>query len=187
MDSIIFAGYLDDSSYNFIKGTIRSIPDYPKKGVIFRDITTLLKDKKAFSTCIEELASWAQKRDADCIVGIEARGFIIGGALAARLSLGFVPVRKKGKLPHKTIGKKYQLEYGEAEVEIHKDAIEKGNKVLIVDDLLATGGTARAVADLVESVGGRIVGFAFLIELTGLAGREKIKQYDVISLVKYLR
>jgi adenine phosphoribosyltransferase len=176
---------LDSSNYNLIKSSIRSIPDFPKKGVIFRDITTLLKNKRAFSTCIDEMSAWARGKNADFIVGIEARGFIIGGALAASLGVGFVPVRKKGKLPLKTISTKYQLEYGEEEIEMHEDAIEKGSRVIIVDDLLATGGTARAAADLVESSGGSVAGMAFVIELTYLAGREKIKQYDVLSLVEY--
>lgn len=176
---------MDAPDRDFIKGTVISIPDYPKKGVVFRDITTLLKDGKAFSACIDELADWARGKDADYIVGIEARGFIIGAALAVKLGLGFVPARKKGKLPRKTVGKKYQLEYGEEEIEIHKDAIEKDRGVIIADDLLATGGTARAVADLVESVGGRIAGLAFLIELPGLKGRERLKGYDVNSLLKY--
>ena len=176
---------MDAPDRDFIKGAIRTIPDYPKKGIMFRDITTLLKDGRAFSACIDELAIWAKGKDADYIVGIEARGFIIGAALAAKLGLGFVPARKKGKLPHKTISKKYKLEYGEEEIEIHMDAIEKGSSVIIADDLLATGGTARAVADLVESVGGRIAGMAFLIELTELNGREKLKGYDINSLLKY--
>jgi adenine phosphoribosyltransferase len=176
---------LNSTNYDSIKEYIRGIKDYPKKGILFRDITPLLKDGRAFSTCMDGMAEWAQARSADYILSIEARGFIIGAALAARLGLGFIPVRKKGRLPRKTVGKKYTIEYDEREMEMHEDAIEKGSRVLIVDDLLATGGTARAAADLVESVGGKVAGFAFIVELTDLKGRDKIKQYDVLSLVKY--
>jgi adenine phosphoribosyltransferase len=176
---------MNESEYNFIRENIRSIPDYPKKGVIFRDITPLLKNRKAFSMCIEELAERVRGKHIDYIVGAEARGFIIGAALALRLKLGFIPVRKKGKLPYKKISKKYELEYGEEEIEIHEDAIEKGDSVLIVDDLLATGGTAEAVGDLVESLGGRIVGFAFVIELADLNGRERLGGHEIVTLLKY--
>ena len=176
---------MDDVDYNYIKSTVRNIPDYPKKGIMFRDITTLLKDKRALSICIDELADWVREKDIDYLVGIEARGFIIGAALAVKLGVGFVPIRKKGKLPYQTICQKYQLEYGEDEMEIHKDAIEEGSNVVIVDDLLATGGTVRAAADLVEKVGGNVAGLAFVIELSELGGREKIKQYDTIALIKY--
>ena len=176
---------MDELDLNLISNKIRTIPDYPKKGVMFRDITTLLKDGRAFSMCIEEMAKWAKGKDAKYIVGIEARGFIIGAALAVKLGIGFVPIRKKGKLPYKTVSKRYQLEYGEDEIEMHKDAIERGSGVIIVDDLLATGGTARAVTDLVESVGGKILGIAFLIELKDLKGREKLKGYEIHSLLNY--
>jgi adenine phosphoribosyltransferase len=176
---------LNNSDYDLIKSHIKSVNDYPKKGIVFRDITPLLKDGKAFSACVEGIAEWAQGRGADYIVGIEARGFIIGSALAARLGLGFIPVRKKGKLPRKTVGKKYTIEYDEREMEMHEDAIEKGSMVLIADDLLATGGTARAAADLVEGLGGKVVGIAFVVELTDLKGRDAIGKYDVFSLIKY--
>ena len=176
---------MSNQNYDLIKERIASIKDYPEKGIIFRDITPMLKDGRAFSTCIDGIAEWADGRGADYIVSIEARGFIIGAALAARLGLGFIPVRKKGKLPRKTVGKKYTIEYAEREMEMHEDAIEKGKRVLIVDDLLATGGTARAAAELVESVGGKVAGIAFVVELTDLKGRDMIKQYDIFSLVKY--
>jgi adenine phosphoribosyltransferase len=178
-------GSLNNLNYDLIRGSIKSVNDYPKKGIVFRDITPLLKDSRAFSTCIDGMAEWADGKGADYIVSIEARGFIIGAALAARLGLGFIPVRKKGKLPRKTVSKKYTIEYAEREMEMHEDAIEKGSRVLIVDDLLATGGTARAAADLIESVGGKVVGIGFVVELTDLKGRDIIKKYDVFSLVKY--
>jgi adenine phosphoribosyltransferase len=176
---------LNGLDYDLVKDRIASIKDFPKKGIIFRDITPMLKDGQAFSTCIGGMAEWAQGRGADYVASIEARGFIIGAALAARLGLGFIPIRKKGKLPRKTVGKKYTIEYAEREMEMHEDAIEKGKRALIVDDLLATGGTARAAAELVESVGGKVAGIAFVVELTELKGRNMIKQYDVFSLVKY--
>lgn len=168
-----------------LRNNIRAIPDYPKKGIVFRDITPLLKNKEAFHACIDQIANHFKKEHIDFIVGVEARGFIIGAALAAKMGLGFVPVRKKGKLPHHRIGRKYALEYGEEEMEIHKDAVDAGDKVLVVDDLLATGGTAEATVDLVESLGGKIVGVAFVIELTALKGREKLRGQNVLSLVKY--
>ena len=176
---------MKDHDYDVVRNSIREIPDYPKKGIVFRDITTLLKDKRAFGLCIDALTEWVKERNPDYIVGIEARGFILGAAIASRLDVGFVPVRKKGKLPHKTIGKTYKLEYGEDSIEVHEDAIEKGSKVVIVDDLLATGGTAKAAADLVESTGGKVAGLAFAIELEKLDGARKLVGYDVFSLVKY--
>jgi len=185
MRVISLVDWMDEMDYNYVKSTIRSIPDYPKKGILFRDITTLLKDKKAFSICIDALADWAKEKEIDYLVGIEARGFIVGAALAVKLGIGFVPIRKKGKLPYQTICTKYQLEYGEEEMEIHKDAIEEDSSVIIVDDLLATGGTVRAAADLVEKVGGKVAGLAFIIELSELGGRKKIEQYDTIALIKY--
>jgi len=163
---------------------IRSIPDFPKKGILFRDITPLLQDASSFKKAIELLATHCPK-EIDLIVSVEARGFILGAALAYKLGLGFVPVRKPGKLPYKTEKAKYALEYGEDIIEIHKDAINRGDKVLVFDDLLATGGTGRAICDLVEKLGGEIKRVSFLVELTSLKGREKLKKYDIFSLIKY--
>jgi adenine phosphoribosyltransferase len=167
------------------KDLIRSIPDFPKQGILFRDVTTLLKDKRGFKQAIQCLA--AKYRDAriDKIVCIEARGFIFGGALAYELGCGVVVIRKPGKLPAETVSQTYQLEYGTDRIEIHKDALDKGDRVLVVDDLLATGGTARAAADLVERLGGMIVGCAFLIELGDLKGRNLLSKYEVFSLIIY--
>ena len=162
---------------------IRSIPDFPKKGILFRDITTLLKSPEGFSEAINQIALLYEKRKIELIVSIEARGFILGAALAYKLGVGFVPVRKAGKLPAETIGVRYELEYGFDTLQIHKDAILPGQKVLIVDDLLATGGTMVATKQLVEQLKGKIIGFAFLIELTDLKGREKLKGYGVKALL----
>jgi len=167
-----------------IKDSIRSIFDFPKPGILFRDITTLLKDPAAFSFVIDGLTERLNKKGIDTIVAIEARGFIIGSPLAYNLKASFVPVRKKGKLPGSTVSAKYDLEYGSEIVEIHKDAIQPGQKVVIIDDLLATGGTARAVSELVEKLGGRIVELDFIIELEPLKGREKLN-YNVYSMISY--
>ena len=164
---------------------IRDVPDFPVEGVLFKDITTLLQDAQAFKEAIDVLVAPYQGRDIDQIVGIESRGFIFGGVLAYRLSTGFVPIRKPGKLPAETVGIEYSLEYGTNRMEIHKDAIKAGDKVLVVDDLLATGGSAKAAIDLVEELGGEVVGVAFLIELEFLKGIEKLEGYDVCSLIKY--
>jgi len=163
---------------------IRNIPDFPKKGILFRDITPLLQDAISFRKAIDLLAEQCPK-EIDLIVSVEARGFILGAALAYKLGVGFIPVRKPGKLPYETEKVKYELEYGEDIVEIHKDAIKKGDKVLVFDDLLATGGTARAICDLVEKLGGEIKKVLFLIELASLKGREKLKEYNVFSLIRY--
>jgi len=163
----------------------RDVPDFPKKGVIFRDITGLLKNGPAFKRAIDEIAAHYGKQKIDLVVSIEARGFIVGAALAYCLGSGLVPVRKKGKLPWRVYRKSYSLEYGEDQLEIHQDGIEPGKNVLIVDDVIATGGTIEAVAELVKEMGGNIVGAAFLIELTGLNGKEKIKDIPVFSLIKY--
>ncbi|RVU54316.1 adenine phosphoribosyltransferase [Anaerosphaera multitolerans] len=163
---------------------IRSIYDYPIDGIIFRDITTLLKDGDAFKASIDAVTE-SFKEDIDLVVGIEARGFIIGAAVAYSLGCGFVPIRKPGKLPAKKISSEYELEYGTDSIEMHSDAIKKGQKVLIVDDLLATGGTAEASVNLVEELGGEIVGLSFLIELVDLKGREKLKGYRVKSVVEF--
>jgi len=168
-----------------IKKAIRTIPHFPKKGVMFRDITTLLKDPKAFRHTIKKLASLYTDRDIDVVVGTESRGFIIGAPLALELGVGFVPVRKPGKLPAKTVKKEYETEYSTDAVEIHEDAIEKGQKVLVVDDLVATGGTIKATIDLVEQLGGKVAGVAFVVELPDLKGRELLKGYDVVSLVTF--
>jgi len=168
-----------------LKKRIRSIPNFPKKGIVFRDITTLLKDEKAFKLAIDLLYKRYRGKKVDKVVSVESRGFILGSALAYRLGVGFIPVRKPNKLPAKTIQEEYQLEYGTDVLEIHKDALKKGEKILIVDDLLATGGTVSATCKLVERLGGRIVGLAFLIELTFLKGREKLRAHDIFSLIEY--
>jgi adenine phosphoribosyltransferase len=167
------------------KKLIREVPDFPKKGILFYDITTLLKDKVGFATLIDALAEHYLGRDIDLVLGMEARGFIFGPALAYRLNAGFIPVRKPGKLPAATARYDYALEYGTNTLEIHKDAIQKGQRVIIVDDLLATGGTAEATCKLAESLGADIAGLGFVVELDFLNPREKLKQYDVYSLLHY--
>ncbi|MEN8222947.1 MAG: adenine phosphoribosyltransferase [Acidobacteriota bacterium] len=164
---------------------IRDIPDFPKKGIVFKDITTLLIDHEALKGVIDKIADQYKNKNIEKVIGIESRGFIFGGMLAYLLDCGFVPARKAGKLPYKTINESYSLEYGEAVIELHEDSIGKGEKVLIVDDLLATGGTAEAVVKLVERLGGDIRGIEFLIELDFLKGREKIKGYNVNSIIHY--
>lgn len=168
-----------------LKSKIRDVPDFPKKGIVFRDITPLLKDPIALKQAIHEMKYHCSGKRIDVIVGIESRGFILGSALAMELGVGFVPARKAGKLPWATIKEEYALEYGTAALEMHKDAIEKGQNVIICDDLLATGGTSLATAKLVEKLGGNVLGFAFLVELTFLKGAEKLKDYEVASLIKY--
>lgn len=168
-----------------LKKAIRDIPDFPKKGIIFKDITPLLQNTKLFAKAIEILYKQFKDRKIDVVVSVESRGFILGAALAYKLSAGFVPVRKKGKLPFKTYSITYDLEYGQDTLQMHQDAISKGAKVLIIDDLLATGGTLAAVIDLVKKMGGEIAGIGFLIELTFLKGREKVSGYDIFSLIKF--
>lgn len=168
-----------------LKDCIRDIPDFPKQGILFRDITTLLKDKKAFKTAVDQMAKKYKNKKIDAVVAVEARGFIFGSILAYKLGAGFVPVRKKGKLPWKTNSVTYELEYGTDTLEMHHDAIEPGGRVLIVDDLLATGGTIKAVTELVKQLNAKIVGIAFLIELTFLKGRQRLKDFPLYSLVKY--
>ena len=168
-----------------LKKLIREVPDFPKKGILFYDITTLLKDKVGFATLIDALSEQYLGKNIDLVLGMEARGFIFGPALAYRLNAGFVPVRKPGKLPAATEKYDYALEYGTNTLEIHRDAIQKGQRVLIVDDLLATGGTAKATAMLAESLGAEIAGLAFVVELDFLNPREKLKTYDVFSLLHY--
>ena len=168
-----------------LKALIRTVPDFPKPGILFYDITTLLKDKKGYATLVDALAAHYIGEDVDLVLGIEARGFIFGPALAYRLNAGFVPVRKPNKLPAETARVTYDLEYGTDALEIHLDAIEPGQRVIIVDDLLATGGTMEATAKLVRQVGGIIVGLGFAVELDFLKGRERFKEYDVFSLLHY--
>ena len=162
---------------------IRNVPDFPVEGIQFKDITTLLQDPVPFSGSVEALLEHYDEQEIDVVVGIESRGFIWGAVLAYELGVGFVPVRKPNKLPAETIRAEYTLEYGTNALEMHKDAIQPGQKVLVIDDLLATGGTAQATCELVEKLGGEIVGVAFLIELIFLNGREKLSDYDVLALV----
>jgi len=158
---------------------MRSIPDWPKKGILFRDITPLLANKKAFSAAIETISDRYKDKKIDYVAAVEARGFIFGAAVAARLGVGFVPIRKKGKLPYKTESVTYDLEYGKDTLEMHIDAVKKDARVLMVDDLLATGGTMAAACKLIEKIGGKIAGIAFLVELKDLNGRERLKNYDI--------
>lgn len=169
----------------YVDSKIRAIVDFPKKGIIFRDITTAVKDAKALKYMVDFLTEEYKDKKIDYVVGIESRGFIFGAPLAYNLGAGFVVVRKPGKLPAKTISQEYSLEYGTDKIEIHEDAIEEGKNVLIVDDLLATGGTVGASVKLLEKVGANIVGAAFIIELSDLGGREKLKDIDVVSMVQY--
>jgi adenine phosphoribosyltransferase len=168
-----------------LKKCIRDIPDFPKKGILFRDITTLLADRERFNEVIDRLTDRYKGRKIDVVVAIESRGFIFGGALAHRIGAAFVPVRKKGKLPYRTHSVTYSLEYGQDTLEIHEDAFGPGSRVLILDDLLATGGTVSAVTELVKKLGGEIEEIAFVIELTDLKGRERLKGFNVYSMVKY--
>ena len=167
------------------KKLIREVPDYPKPGILFYDITTLLKDKSAFRSMIDDLTAWYRDKQIAKVVGIESRGFIVGGPLAHQLGAGFVPVRRPGKLPADIFEVKYNLEYGSNSLAIHRDAIAMGERVLIVDDLLATGGTAAATTNLVRQLGGEIVGAAFLVELLGLKGRALLNGCQVRALVQY--
>jgi len=168
-----------------IRAKIRDIKDFPTEGILFKDITTLLKDGPAWAAVIDYLAARYHTARVDVVVGVESRGFIFGGALAHQLKSGFVPVRKRGKLPGPTIEEEYELEYGRDILAIHEDAIQPGQRVLIVDDLLATGGTAAALAELIEGAGATIAGCAFLVELRFLGGRERLGGYDVHSLLAY--
>ena len=168
-----------------LKKLIREVPDFPKPGILFYDITTLLKDPIGLHRAVDALANHYVARKIDRVVGIEARGFIFAPMVAYRLNAGFVPVRKPKKLPAKTAQASYDLEYGKDALEIHEDAIEKGQEVLVIDDLLATGGTAAAVANLVKSLGGHVAGIGFLIELDFLKGREKLSEYQIHSVLRY--
>jgi len=168
-----------------LESYIRSIPDWPKKGILFRDITPLLADPKAFAAAIDALCADFTDADIEYVAAVEARGFIFGAAVARKLGVGYVPIRKKGKLPFKTESITYDLEYGTGTLEVHCDAIKKGAKVLMVDDLLATGGTMAAACKLIEKIGGQILAISFLIELTELAGRGKLQGYDVKTVISY--
>ncbi len=168
-----------------LKSKIREIPDFPKKGILFYDITTLLKDSTAFSTVLKRLVSRYKDSGIQKVASIEARGFIFGAPLALQLKAGFVPIRKTGKLPADVYESTYSLEYGNSTIAVHQDAITAGERVLLVDDLLATGGTMAAAVDLTKRLGGVIHGLAFLVELTDLKGRDKLKDYDILSLIQY--
>ncbi len=168
-----------------LRSHIRDVPDFPRAGIVFKDIMPLLADATALREAVDLLADWAQPRQVDFVVGAEARGFILGAALAYRLGCGFIAARKPGKLPYMTVSAKYALEYGFDALEMHVDALRRGARVLIHDDLLATGGTARAKIDLVEQLGATVVGLAFVVELAFLSGRDRLYGYDVHSLIQY--
>ena len=168
-----------------LESKIRNIQDFPKPGIGFKDITTLLKDGEAFKEAVDRIVENLKDKDIDYVVGPEARGFLLGAPVAYALGVGFVPIRKPGKLPAEVVSFEYDLEYGTDKIEMHKDSIEEGKKVAIIDDLLATGGTVEAATKLIESVGGEIVSIQFLIELEFLNGKEKLKGYDVESIIKY--
>jgi adenine phosphoribosyltransferase len=164
---------------------VRDVPDFPKTGIVFKDLMPLVADRVYFRETIDRLAEWARPREPDVILGAEARGFIFGGALAYTLGCGFVPARKPGKLPWSTVEARYELEYGTDTLEVHTDALGKGSRVIVLDDVLATGGTAQAKIDLVEQLGGQVVGALFVIELAFLHGRDKLDGYDVHALIEY--
>jgi len=168
-----------------LRSRVRDVPDFPKPGIVFKDITPLLADPVALSSVIDEIVVGLGRGTVDKVVGIEARGFIVAAPVAYHMAAGFVPIRKRGKLPWKTEDQTYDLEYGQETIEIHADAIARGERVAIVDDVLATGGTASAAARLVERLGGTVVSMAFLIELAFLKGREKLEGYDIVSLLQY--
>lgn len=171
-------------AYNW-KDYIASVPDFPEKGIVYRDISPLMANGKAYAAATDEIVAYAQDKGVQMIVGPEARGFIVGCPVAYKLGVGFAPARKKGKLPRPTVSASYNLEYGQATLYLHKDAIQPGQRVLVVDDLLATGGTISATIALVEQLGGIVVGTAFLVELEDLHGRDKIKDYDMFTLTTY--
>ena len=164
---------------------IRDVPDFPKKGILFKDITTLLKDPPAFKQAIDQLTDLVRQYRPEVVIGMESRGFIFAAPIAYQLDAGFVPVRKLGKLPGQVISTEYDLEYGTNTLELHNDAIASGQRVLIVDDLLATGGTVSATIDLVERLGGKVMAVEFLVELVGLNGRARLQNYDVVSLIRF--
>ncbi len=168
-----------------LRDRVRDVPDFPTEGIVFKDLMPLLADKEYFAETIRRLAEWAQPREPDLVLGAEARGFIFGGALAYELGAGFIAARKPGKLPRETVEATYALEYGTDSLQVHRDAITPGARVVVLDDVLATGGTARAKVELVEELGGIVVGVLFVIELTFLEGRERLEGYDVHSLIQY--
>jgi adenine phosphoribosyltransferase len=168
-----------------LKAKIRHVPDFPKAGILFFDVTTLLRDRDGFRLTIDAMSNPYQQRGIDAVVGIESRGFILGAAVADRIGAGFIPVRKLGKLPAATVRASYDLEYGSDSLEMHRDAIQADQRILIVDDLLATGGTAKATVDLVKQLGGKVEGLAFLIELAELNGRAKLQGDEVMAVLKY--
>ncbi|BCR35974.1 adenine phosphoribosyltransferase [Mariniplasma anaerobium] len=168
-----------------LRDYIAEVPNFPKKGILFRDITPLMSDGKAYQFAAEEFTKYAKEKKATVIVGPEARGFIFGCPVATNLGIGFIPVRKPGKLPREAISVSYDLEYGSNHLCMHKDAIKPGDRVLVIDDLLATGGTMEATVELVEKLGGNVVGLAFLIELSDLNGRDKLQNHDILTLIKY--
>lgn len=170
---------------NKVKSLIRDVPNFPKKGIVFKDITPVLKDATTFSRVIAALEAYGRKRGTELVAGIESRGFLFGAAVAARLEVGLIPIRKKDKLPWKTVGQSYDLEYGKDHMEIHRDAVKKGQRVLVVDDVLATGGTLVGACKLVEKVGGVVAGATCLLELTFLNGLKKLKKHDFYSIVQY--
>lgn len=179
-------GQISQEQTDWLKGSIRDIQDFPKPGIVFKDLTTLLKDAKAFSFVVDVMADFCRPKNPDYIAGVEARGFILGPPIAAALGAGFIPVRKPGKLPHRVEKVEYQLEYGTDTLEIHEDAIEPGKKVIIVDDLLATGGTATAAYDLISRLDADIAGMGFLVELAFLSGRQKLPAgVDVFSVLTF--
>jgi adenine phosphoribosyltransferase len=177
--------HIELDSLGYVRGLIRDIPDFPQAGILFRDITPLLADPKAFHIVLDAIAHRFLSERIDAVVGVESRGFIFGGALAARLNTSFVPVRKPGKLPYRTDKVSYSLEYGEAELEMHRDSLREGAAVLVVDDLLATGGTAAAVGELVHRQGAFVLGYAFVIELLSLNGRERLLPAPVVSILRF--
>ena len=168
-----------------VEDYVRSIPDFPEPGIIFRDVTTILKDAEGLHLAVDELLAMLKNEEFDLVVGPESRGFIFGVPVAYALHKGFIPARKKGKLPCETVRAEYELEYGSEVIELHKDAIRPGQKVVIIDDLIATGGTIEALAGLIEKMGGEVVKICFLMELAGLNGREKLKKYKVESVIRY--
>jgi adenine phosphoribosyltransferase len=168
-----------------LKKRVRDVPDWPEPGVVFRDITPLLRDSEALDQTVHELAEWGKERRPDVVLGAEARGFILGAAIAREIGCGFVPARRPGKLPPETVGATYALEYGQNTLELHPETIRTGNRVLIHDDVLATGGTVEAIAGLVEGLGAEVVGVAFIIELTFLGGRERLQKYELEALIGY--
>lgn len=177
--------YMEEKTMKRVEDYVRSIPDFPEKGIIFRDVTSVLQDAEGLKLAIDGIDKILEGVDYDVVVGPESRGFIFGVPVAYNNHKAFVPVRKKGKLPCETISREYALEYGTATIEIHKDAIKPGQKVVIVDDLIATGGTTEAIIQLIEELGGKVVKIAFLMELEGLEGRKKLAGYDVDAVIKY--